>query len=121
MREADAIYVGDNWDVSVLGSHHAGLRPVWVQRGAPPDRTRQPMSAIVDTLAALPKVHTKLSARPRFANELKLTNERSKLTSLAGWRHTSLHFRQQQHSLDVSYFFLVPPPPRCTPSPRTKV
>jgi putative hydrolase of the HAD superfamily len=56
----DAIYVGDNWDLDVLGSRAAGMQAIWLCRGAP-GREIPADVRVIRTLAALPGVLVRAS------------------------------------------------------------
>jgi putative hydrolase of the HAD superfamily len=54
----DAVHVGDDWDKDVAGSHAAGLRPIWLRRGAPSPGGLSERVCVIDTLYELPAALT---------------------------------------------------------------
>jgi len=51
---ADAIYVGDNWDIDVVGSRAAGLKAIWINRDTVPHREIPADVSVIETLSDLP-------------------------------------------------------------------
>jgi putative hydrolase of the HAD superfamily len=51
---SEAIYVGDNWNVDIVGGLAAGLRPIWVQREQSAPADFPPAVRAIPALAALP-------------------------------------------------------------------
>jgi putative hydrolase of the HAD superfamily len=62
VRTTNAVYVGDDWDKDIAGSLAAGLRPIWLRRGAPAPHDLSHQVCVIDTLyelaAALTSVRT---------------------------------------------------------------
>ena len=50
----DAVYVGDDWSLDIVGSLGAGLQPIWVRRGATGPRDIPAQIRVVTDLSALP-------------------------------------------------------------------
>ena len=53
---SEAVFIGDNWDADVEGSLAAGLRPIWIRRGATRRQAPRGDVAVIETLDALPSI-----------------------------------------------------------------
>jgi len=58
----DAVHVGDDWDKDVAGSLAAGLRPIWLRRGARSPGDLSQRVCVIDTLYELPAALTSVRA-----------------------------------------------------------
>jgi putative hydrolase of the HAD superfamily len=56
VSEVDAVYVGNDWSVDVVGSLAAGLQPIWLRRDGGAPRDLPPQVLVVQDLALLSEI-----------------------------------------------------------------